>query len=115
MPTFLKRGVMTNDEIIELYKTTGSISEVSKQLGVGKWETRKILVDIGVYQSKLSEKIQALREEGYSAEEIANILKKGRSCVFMYLPYEKCKYNSGNPSENAKRIRKCREKKREKL
>jgi hypothetical protein len=46
--------------------------------------------------------------DGSPIEDIALEFKMSRTAVNSYLPYEKGLYNMDNPTENAKRIRKCR-------
>lgn len=54
-----------------------------------------------------------LLQTGHSITDIATITGKTRKAVMSRIPYSKCVYNAQNPTENALKIRKTRENKKE--
>ena len=101
---------MNTKEIIDTYNKTGSLRETGAICGVNWQKIRKILITEGMYESDTSIKINELHAQNKPISEIADLLKISETAVNSYLPYEKGIYNIDNPSANAMRIRKCREK-----
>lgn len=94
--------------VLKTYENLQSIKATAKELEISEQKVRKILLSLGAYESKTSNEIAGLLDQGYSVEEIAKILEISPSTVSGYMPYSKCIYNSETPSENALRIRKSR-------
>lgn len=103
---------MITDDIIQFYGNCGSLRKTAQEFGVSIQKIRKILITAKAYTSEDIEKVQSMYANGYSRHDIARILKISQSTVHAYLPYTKALYNLPDPSKNAKRIRKCREKKK---
>ncbi|MDK6688344.1 hypothetical protein QP246_02580 [Aerococcus urinae] len=99
------------NRIVKTYQETGSLRETAEVVGVGWQKVRKILITAEVYGSRDAEDIKALYQDGFSEQEIADLLGLSISTVNSYLPYSKGEYNSDDPTINALRIRKSRNKK----
>lgn len=97
------------DEIIKRYKQGTTIQEIADTGNTSVGKIIKILVTEGVYSSDTYDTIKELRMDGVSEAEIAKICGLGKSAMDMYTPYRKGVYNSDNPTENALRIRKSRD------
>lgn len=99
------------EKIARAYDALGSVKAVAKDFGLSEQKVRKVLISLGIYESKRLDVISELVGQGYSVEEIAEMLKVRHSTVLGYLPYSKCIYNSESPTRNALNIRKFRVKK----
>lgn len=99
--------------VIIRYKTTQSIKECARFFKVSEGKIKKILISAGEYSNETSISILSLREQGYSGEEIKKMLGISNSALSCNAPYEKCVYNSDNPTKNALAIRKCRDAKKD--
>lgn len=97
------------DEIIKRYRQGTAIKEIADTGNTSVSKIIKILVTEGVYSSDIYDTIKELRMDGVSEAEIAKICGLGKSAMDMYTPYRKGVYNSDNPTENALRIRKSRD------
>lgn len=102
------------DRVVSLYRKNGSIKATAKALRVSDWLVRRILVINGEYSNQTSDEIIGLYNSGAPKSEIADRLSVTIKTVSSYLPYTKGSYK-GAPSENAIRIRRCRERKKERL
>lgn len=100
---------MNTENIVSMYKSTKSMSEVARFFKISHAKVRKILISEGEYSNKTIKEVQRLYASGKSVSEIASLLLLSKSCVNSYLPYIKSPYLSDAPSDNALRIRKCRE------
>lgn len=90
-------------EVVRDYHTTNSIEKTAMNLNLSAEKVRKILITMSEYSSALSIKINALRGEGKTVDEIAAILGIKNKRVNSYLPYEKVIYNLSDLSGQAKR------------
>ena len=99
-------------DLIEYYRQCGSIKECARKFNVSPQKARRILIQSGEYSSPASSQINALYDQGRSAEEIAQALRMRPKTVLAYLPYTKGAYMSATPTANAVRIRACRERKK---
>ncbi len=106
---------MNANEIISIYEKTGSLNETAKICGVNWQKVRKILITERKYECDLSISIGNLLAEGKSVSEISAILNISTKAVNSYLPYNKCIYNLDEPTINAVRIKKHRDKNIDKL
>lgn len=97
-------------KIINAYKQGRAIQEISDMHQVSFNKCVKILVTEGIYHSETYDKILSMRDAGITDEEIGIRLKIKKSAMDKYTPYKKGVYLSETPTENALRIRKCREK-----
>lgn len=97
------------EDIIKVYRQTGSLRETAKILGTN-WQTvRKVLITHGEYENEESKRINELLDDGMTVTEIAEKMNLSKTSVNSYLPYTKGKYLGVEPTKNALRIRKHRE------
>lgn len=96
------------DKVANTYKKTGSLKETAKIHHISEQKVRKLLITKGVYSTPLADKIANLHAQGLTSKEIEDKLKMSRAAVNSYLPYEKAIYGD-QLSENARRIRKSRD------
>ena len=99
----------TIQAVIGLHDQGLSQKNISKRLGISEQKVCKILINAGVIETKEL----ALLRAGHSIADIATITGKTSKAVMSRIPYSKCVYNAQNPTENALKIRKTREKKKE--
>lgn len=97
------------NEIVKRYKQGTAINLISDTAQTSVSKVVKILVTEGVYSSDTYDTIKELRMDGVPDSEIAKICGLGKSAMDMYTPYRKGVYNSDNPTDNALRIRKSRD------
>lgn len=102
---------MTKEQILLIYKECKSMKKTAKKAGVSAITIKKVLVDQGLFSTKISQEVQSLYKQGFSIREIMNKTGLSRSSVHSYLPYIKGLYNSDNPTQNALNVRMCRKKK----
>lgn len=98
-------------EIILLYKNGLSVNKIHLITGYSENKVRKILITEGLWSNDLSEKIKKYLENGKNEAEIAAALNASIKVVNNYAPYVKGVY-SWKMSENATKIKQCREKKK---
>ena len=91
--------------IISLYHQTKSRKQVARELGLSEYRVRRILSD---YDAAIAAAIAA----GDSLEDAARKFGVAPNTILSHLAYTKGGYCLAPDSENAKRIRKCREKKK---
>lgn len=96
-------------EIVKRYKQGTPVKEIADTGNISTAKVIKILVSEGVYSSETYDTIKELRMDGVPDSEIAKICGFGKSAMDMYTPYRKGVYNSDNPTDNAIRIRKSRD------
>ena len=89
------------DEIIQAYRSTHSILETAKIIGVSTVKVRKILITESLWESDTSNKIGALLKQGYQTEEVAKILCMSVKNVQAYMPYERGTYGGTQISGDA--------------
>lgn len=98
------------DEIVYRYNQGTPINIIADTGKTSVGKIIKILVTEGVYSSDTYDIIKELRMDGINDSEIAKICGLGKSAMDMYTPYKKGVYHSDNPTDNALRIRKSRNK-----
>lgn len=98
------------DEIAKFYSGGMSIRNLSQDYGVSEEKIIKLLVTYGVYSSDLYDRIKDMRLSGKSNKEIMDIVGLSEKSFNRYIPYSKGIYGLENPSDNAIRIRKSRNK-----
>lgn len=99
---------------VELRKKGLSLKQISRELNISEQKARKILITAGLWSSETCEKITALTKKGLSIDQITAETHLTRNAVLSYMPYDRGMQNTENPTVNALRIRKCREKKEKK-
>lgn len=97
--------------IIGLYNQTQSRKQVARNLGLSEYRVRRILIDNGIL-SDYDAAIAAAIDAGDSPEDAARKFGVSPNAIRAHLPYTKGCYCLAPDSANAKRIRKCRAKKK---
>lgn len=90
---------MKPEDVVSAYEKEGSLKKVARLFDVSEQKIRKILIDANAYESDTANKVNDMYKQGYGAQYIAG-----------YLPYTKGQYLADEPTENAIRIRQCRQK-----
>lgn len=104
--------IKTMEEIVMFtFSQERSIRAAVRASGCSWHRVVKILSSNGVVINELHQKVMKLHEDGRSANEIAKILNTSERTIKAYLPRIRPNYGV-NLSENAKRIKKCKEKKK---
>lgn len=101
---------MKPEDVISAYEKEGSLKKVARLYDVSEQKIRKILIDANAYESDIANKVNDMYKQGYGVQYIADKLKMSISAVSNYLPYTKGQYLADEPTENAIRIRQCRQK-----
>lgn len=97
------------ESVLRLYAEGCSIKEIERRTNISHSTITKVLVSYG----DVSTPEKLLFDKGMSISEIAAMLEKSEKAVKIRLPYIKGPYDRDNPTENALRIRKCRERKKQ--
>lgn len=98
------------EQILTAYKTSQTITGIHKITGYNWQRIAKILSTEGIIVNDNQAMFLNLYSKGMTAEEISKATGFAKSTVQSYLPRKRPIYNE-NQSENALRIKKCREKK----
>jgi len=98
------------EKIVRAYKAGKDVKDIAIMHEVSYNKAIKILVTAGVYHNDIYDKIIAMKEAGKTNDEICCHLKIKKGVLEKYTPYKKGIYLSENPTKNAIRIRKCRNK-----
>lgn len=99
------------DCVISLYHQTKSRKQVARKLGLSEYRVRRLLVDNGIL-SDYDAAIAAAIDAGDNLEDAARKFGVAPNTIRSHLPYTKGCYCTAPDSKNAKRIRKCRAKKK---
>ncbi|MCI9592058.1 MAG: hypothetical protein HFG42_16235 [Lachnospiraceae bacterium] len=102
---------MIIDDILNVFQDTQSIRQTAKETSCSWQRVVKVLASKGVVINGSHEIILKLHEEGKTPGEIARQIGYSEKVVRAYLP-KKRPYYGVNISENAKRIKRCRENKK---
>lgn len=97
--------------VIGLYHKTHSRKQVARELGLSEYRVRRILIDNGIlgdYDAIIAAAIDA----GDTPEDAARKFGVTPDTIRAHLPYTKGIYCLEPYSANAKRIQKCRKKKK---
>lgn len=100
------------ETVIRLCEQGITVKEIARRTKISEQKARRILITVGLWSSPRSEMIQQMYKNGKSIDEIAAKLNMSRNSVISYIPYRKGMYNAEYPSENALRIRACKERKK---
>lgn len=101
---------MIVNDILKAFDKTQSVNATAKEIGCGWQRVLKILSSNGIIVNDIHAKILELHDKGKTAEDIAKQIGYSLKTVQAYIPAKRPYYNV-NPSDNAKRIKLCREKK----
>ena len=96
--------------VISLYARGFSTKNIEKQGICSESKARKILINEGLYKSPRTVEIGLMLKEGMTALQIAEKLNISSKMVNAFMPYSKGLYLSENPTPNAMRIRRHRNK-----
>lgn len=99
------------EKILNTFEETQSIKRTAKEAECSWHRVVKILSSSGVLINETHRIILNFAEKGEAPEQIAKHTGYSVATVRAYLPAQKPFYKV-NPSENAKRIKKCKEKKK---
>lgn len=80
------------DEIKEVFLRTHSIDETVEETGINEYKVRRALITLGLWESRRSSEIVALKDQGLTTEEIADKLCLSVKGVESYLPYTRGAY-----------------------
>ena len=97
------------DNILNEYKKSESIKATAQNTGCSWNRVVKVLSSNGILINNTHRRILELHEEGFPTKEIAKKLGMNEKTIKSYLPRQR-PYYGVDMSENAKRIKKCREK-----
>lgn len=89
------------------YAQCASIKMTAKMLGCSYPKAHKLLVSAGLIGTAEAN----LFCDGLSVAEIARVRHVSQAMVYRNIPYIKGVYNAKEPTQNALRIRACRERK----
>lgn len=107
--------MISENEIIEAYKMDdGGVKATAKRMGVGYQVVNRVLITNGIIPPGNAEIVAKLTAQGYTRAEIAKELGIAEKSLKTFLPYERHSYAVGEKTWNAEKIRKCRERKKEK-
>lgn len=109
----MRENIASEAEIIAYYLSCRSIKQTARHFGCWHGVVRKMLINNGLYTNATAKKVIELVESGKTVAEIVAEIGVTKTTVSSYLPYTRGTYMQPSESENAQRIRKCREKKRE--
>lgn len=105
---------MTRNEIIDLYKKTGSVKAVAREVNAARSTVKRILLDAGIPVSDQSARAIRLYQSGKTVEEVAVALHIAVATAESMRPYSRGSYVFDGKTDNAVRIKRWREKKGEK-
>ena len=88
-------------EIIQSYKTTNSILDTAKAIGISTVKVRKVLITEDLWESDTSNRIGTLLEQGHTTEQVAELLCMSVKNVQAYMPYERGSYGGTEISGDA--------------
>lgn len=102
----------TIKEVSEIWKQCDSIKATAAHLQISESAVRKALITEGLYTNSTVSSILELRERGLTQQEIAEQLGISVTAVNANLPYERGTYLDQNKTQNALKIRECRDRKK---
>src|SRR5699024_8528589 len=88
-------------QIINIYKETGSVKKTAEELGTYPIKVRRVLITEGLWHSKTSEQVADLLAKGKSVAEIAEELVISEKNVQSYMPYSRGQYGGEDRSNEA--------------
>lgn len=88
-------------QIINIYKETGSVKKTAEELGTYPIKVRRVLITEGLWHSKTSNQVAELLALGKSVAEIAEELVISEKNVQSYMPYSRGQYGGEDRSNEA--------------
>lgn len=105
--------MISEQKILEIYEAeNGGVAATARRAGINYQVVCRILITNGVIPPGKAEAVAELAEKGYSRAEIAKELGIKEKSLKTFLPYDRHSYVVGEKTENAKKIRRRRERKR---
>lgn len=96
-------------KIIDTYNETSSVKETANILNTYPIKVRRVLITEGLWNSKTSDQISELANQGLSVSEIAKKLFTSEKNVQSYMPYSRGQYGGKDRSNEAIRSEEYRE------
>lgn len=96
-------------DVIKEYRRLGSLKAVAATLRISENKVRKILITENEIEYERTQQALMLLKYGKTLSEVAYSLGISEKVLNNYLPYTKGEYMGDNPSENALKIRTCRQ------
>lgn len=97
------------DKVVqEFYVCEKSLRRTANRLGLSRSKVKRILITMGEIQSEIAEKALPWMEQGYSQQEIADMLHISEATLATHLPYGDCVYNREEKSSDAIRSKEYR-------
>ncbi len=94
--------------IIYAYDDLGSVKSTAEACGASEVTVRRVLITEGLWSSRVSVKVEELRQQGKSVQEIASELCVSVKAVEAYLPYSRGMYGQ-EPTDDSVRSKEYRE------
>ena len=104
---------LSSEEVIEIYRKTGSIRLTAEQSGLTRQTVRRILITAGEYTTDFTELIREKQAQGQSVDSIAEELGVTRTWIVANTPYSRGAYSVGPRSDNALYIAERRKRRKE--
>lgn len=101
-------------DILDKYHLGMSMNRIAEDLSISPQVVRRALITAGRYNSPKAECVQLLHNKNMPVPDIAASLRMSNSAVASYLPYSRGPRKDWEVTENALKIRECREKKKQK-
>lgn len=92
---------LSSEEVIRMYRETGSIKLTATRSGLTRQTVRRILITAGEYSTDFTEQIREMQAQGKSIDTIAAELGVTRTWIVANMPYSKGAYSVGPRSDNA--------------
>ena len=106
--------MITEQRILAAYEQeSGNISAAARRVGVSHGVVYRVLITNGIIPPGKAEIVAKLTEQGYTRAEIAKELGITEKTLKTFLPYDRHSYVVGDKTWNAVKIRRCRERKKE--
>lgn len=105
------QDVNTN-AIVTAYEAGTSMRELASAHHISLQRVRRILIDAGVYANSTTVYAQSRLAAGIGLDQIAEELGITRNALLSNLPHSKGLYGLSDATQNAKRIRAMRERRR---
>lgn len=106
--------MIKEQKILEIYEEENSVAATARRAGTNYQVVNRVLITNGVIPPGNAEIVAKLTERGYTRAEIAKELGIAEKSLKTYLPYDQHSYVVGEKTKNAEKIRRCRERKKEK-
>lgn len=106
--------MIKEQKILEIYEEENSVAATARRAGTNYQVVNRVLITNGIIPPGNAEIVAKLTEQGYTRAEIAKELGITEKSLKTFLPYDRHSYVAGEKTWNAEKIRKCRERKKEK-